>query len=118
MIEPKEWYTEGECDKLFAGLFLNGFAGDDVLAEIVPEGWSESTLRFVFHPTVDQLFFEAVEMHQNLQAFLGEDTDHAKEPEPTREKVAAEYQDRPIEVQRDVRELVGKCVWDIFSNEH
>ena len=29
MIEPKEWYTEGECDKLFAVLFPNGFAGEE-----------------------------------------------------------------------------------------
>jgi hypothetical protein len=60
MLQDAEWYTEGESDKLFAVLFPNGFAGDDVLAEIVPEGWSQLTLRFVFHPTVDRVYFEAV----------------------------------------------------------
>jgi hypothetical protein len=60
MIEPEKWYTEGECDELFAILFPNGFAGEDVLAEIAPEGWSQSALRFYFHPTVDQVNFEAV----------------------------------------------------------
>ena len=117
MLEAETWYTEGESDKLFASLFPNGFAGDDVLAEIAPEGWSQSTLRFVFHPTVDQVCFEALQTHESLKDWLGRETEHAKEPEPTREKIAAEYQDHPIQVEREVRELVGKCVWDIFSDE-
>src|SRR6266849_5202795 len=107
MIEPKEWYTEGECDKLFAVLFPNGFAGEDVLTEVAPEGWAQSTLRFVFHPTVDQVHFEAVQTHESLKDWLGRGTEHAKEPQPTRERIAAEYQERPIEVEREVRELVG-----------
>ena len=109
MLEDEKWYTEGESDKLFAALFPNGFAGEDVLAEITPEGWSQSTLRFVFHPTIDQVHFEAVQMHNNLKDLFRRETERAAEPEPTREKTAAEYQDRPIEVEREVRELVGRC---------
>ncbi len=67
MLEAEKCHTEGESDKLFAGLFPNGFAGEDVLAEIAPEGWSQSTLRFVFHPTVDQVYFEAVQTHEDLK---------------------------------------------------
>src|SRR5437867_3970142 len=66
MLENEKWYTRGESDKLFAALFPSGFAGEDVLAEIAPEGWSQSTLQFVFHPTVDQVYFEAVQMHKNV----------------------------------------------------
>src|SRR5437773_12560836 len=118
MLEAETWYTESESDKLFAALFPNGFASEDVLAEIAPEGWSQSTLRFVFHPTVDQVHLEAVQTHESLKDWLGKATEHAKEPQPTRERIAAEYQERPIEVEREVRELVGKCVWDICSDEH
>src|SRR2546425_6732523 len=118
MIEPKEWYTEGECDKLFAVLFPNGFAGEDVLAEVTPEGWSQSGLRLVFHPLLDQVYLEAVETHRNLQNWIGKDTERANEPEPTWEEIATEYQDKPIDVEREVSELVGKCLWDIFSDEH
>src|SRR5438105_2793036 len=106
MLENEKWYTEGESDKLFAALFPNGFAGEDVLAEIAPEGWSQSTLRFVFHPTVDQVYFEAVQMHKSVNDLFRRETEDAAEPEPTREKIAAEYQDRPIEVEREARELV------------
>src|SRR5438093_11817792 len=100
--EPEERFTDEECASLFAVLFPNGFAGEDVLAEIAPEGWSQSTLRFAFHPTVDQVYFEAVQMHESLKEWLGKETEHAKEPEPTQEKVAAEYEDHPIEVVREV----------------
>jgi len=51
--EAKERYTGEECLTLFACLFPKGFAGEDVLAEIAPEGWMDSTLHFVFHPTLD-----------------------------------------------------------------
>ena len=118
MIEPEKWYAEGECDELFAILFPNGFAGENVLAEIAPEGWPQSALRFIFHPTVDQVYFEAVQMHKNLQSWIRKDTERSKEPEPTWEKVAAEYRDHPVDVEREVRELVGRCSWDVFSDEH
>jgi hypothetical protein len=118
MLETEKWYTEGESDKLFAVMFPNGFASEDVLAEIAPEGWSQSRLRFVFHPTLDQAHWESVQLHRNLQSWPLRDKRRPEEPEPTLEEVAAEHQDGPIEIDREVRELVAKCVWDIFSDEH
>ena len=118
MLEAEKWYTEGESDKLFAALFPNGFAGENVLAEIATEGWPQSALRFIFHPTVDQVYFEAVQMHKNLQSWIRKDTERSTEPEPTWEKVAAEYRDHPVDVEREVRELVGRCSWDVFSDGH
>jgi hypothetical protein len=117
MAGPEERYTDTECDSLFAVLFPNGFGGEDVLAEIAPEGWPQSTLRFAFHPTLDQVHWERVQFHRNLQALPLSDKERPKEPEPTREAVAAEYQDRPIETNSEVSRLVGLCLWDIFSNE-
>jgi hypothetical protein len=98
--------------------FPNGFAGEDVLAEIAPEGWPQFALRFIFHPTVDQVYFEAVQMHKNSQSWIRKDTERSTEPEPTWEKVAAEYRDHPVDLEREVRELVGRCLWDVFSDEH
>ena len=40
------------------------------------------------------------------------------ETEPRWEKVAAEYCDHPVDVEGEVRELVGRCFWDVFSDEH
>jgi hypothetical protein len=118
MAEVDVHYTDKECEELFAGLFPDGFAGEDVLTEIAPEGWEQSMLRFVFHPTLDQVHWEAVRLHRNLQSWPRRDNKVLDDPEPTREEVAATYEDHPIEVHREVRELVGKCLWDIFSDGH
>ena len=116
--EPEERYSDEECGSLFAALFPNGFAGEDVLPEIAPEGYPQSRLRFAFHPTVDQVHWERVQVHRNLQEWPWRDKERPKEPEPTLEEVAATFEDSPVEVDREVRELVGLCLWDTFSNEN
>ena len=39
----EERHTHEERSSLFAVLFPNGFAGEDVLVEIAPEGYPQST---------------------------------------------------------------------------
>ena len=116
--EAKERYTDEECLILFACLFSKGFAGEDVLAEIVPEGWMDSTLHFVFHPTLDQVHWERVQLHRNLREWHWRSKDGAQEPEPSLEGVRATYGEGPVETEHEVRELVAMCLWDVFSNEH
>ena len=36
----------------------------------------------------------------------------------TLDKVAGTFQERPIEAERKVLELVGECLWDVFSDSH
>ena len=116
--EPKERYTDEECLTLFAGLFPQGFAGDDVLAEIAPEGWMDSTLHFVFHPTLDQVHWECAQVHRNVRNWQFHSKDGAQEPEPSLDDVRATYEDGPVETEHEVRELVAMCLWDVFSYEH
>ena len=61
-------YTEAECEADFTRLFPHGFAGQDVLDDLAPEGWGASPLVAVFHPSLDQAYAEAVQFHRNLQA--------------------------------------------------
>jgi hypothetical protein len=44
--------------------------------------------------------------------------DRLEEPESTLESIHADYQDSPVDTAREVRELVAKCLWDVFSNEN
>jgi hypothetical protein len=118
MIEPEKRYTDEECDKLFAVLFPNGFAGEDVLAEVAPEGWAQSALYLAFHPTVDQVHWERIQLHRNLQEWPLRDKDRPKQPEPTFQETAAQYKDSVIEIEREAGLLIGLCLWDVFSNEH
>jgi len=116
--ESIKHYTDAECQTLFASLFPAGFAGKDVLNEMAPEGWPDSTLHFIFHPTLEQLHWERVQLHHNLQNWPWISKDRLDEPEPTLEETRADYQDSPIDTTREVRELVAMCLWDVFSNEN
>lgn len=109
-------YTDEECEDLFAFLFPNGFSGEDVLAEIAPEGWERSTLHFVFHPTVDQVHWESVQLHRNLRQWPRRPVEVQPEPEPTLEEIRSAYQDAPLDEKRELRELVGMCLREVFSN--
>jgi hypothetical protein len=40
------------------------------------------------------------------------------QPEPTLEDVRREYEPSPINEEEEVTELVGLCLWDVFSDNH
>ncbi len=118
MREPGR-YDEAECTAIFDRLFPQGFAGEDVLRELAPDGWERSSLLAVFHPSPEQVFQERVQMHENLQSLLRHrEDDRSPSPPPTREEIERNFQPSPVDTAREVRELVGLCVWDVFSDNH
>jgi hypothetical protein len=116
--------SEAEVHALFDRLFPRGFAGQDVLDEIAPEGWEQSPLLACFHPSVERIFEERLLMHRNLKelGFLRRRRDTSatdvSSPEPTFEDVRKEYEPSPVEQDAEVTELVGLCLWDTFSDNH
>lgn len=111
-------YSDEELHAEFDRLFPHGFAGPDVLHELAPEGWENSPLRNVFHPSVDQLYEEALLFHRNLAKLRRPDDPRPRPPEPTRDEIARDHREHPIEPEAEVRELVGQCLWDVFSEGH
>ena len=111
-------YDEAECATVFDRLFPYGFSGRDVHAEIAPDGWPHSPLVAVFHPSVEQIYDESLRMHENIQSLRPRDAERPGPPSPSRAEIAAQFQPSPIETEREVRELVGMCVWDVFSDGH
>jgi hypothetical protein len=109
---------------LFDLLLPNGFAGADVLDEVAPEGWEQSPLLASFHPSVEQLFEERVMFHRNLEEWRqlgrhGEGTTALEpRPEPTLDDVRREHEPSPVNEEEEVTELVGLCLWDVFSDNH
>src|SRR5947209_19870432 len=97
--QQNERLTDTELHALFDRLFPNGFAGGDVLNELAPDGWEHSPLLACFHPSIEQRYKEAVQLHRNLEALPDvrrrpDGTEHAIEvpsPEPTLEEVRREY---------------------------
>jgi hypothetical protein len=116
--------TDRELYALFDRLFPHGFAGGDVLVEIASEGWEHSRLLACFHPSAEQLFEERVAIHSNLEEWRrlrrrreGAATLEPR-PEPTLDDVRREYEPSPVNQEEEVTELVGLCLWDIFSDNH
>ena len=57
-------------------------------------------------------------MHRNLASLRRHDDQGPRTPEPTREAIARECREHPVEPEAEVRELVGQCLWDILSDSH
>ena len=111
-------YQESECAEIFRRLFPQGIGGDDVMRELAPEGWGISPLVRVFHPTIEQVFKESQQIHRNLESLRRPDDRRPPTPEPTLQEVRKTYRDPPVEPKRELGELVGRCLWDIFSDNH
>ncbi len=118
--------SNSELVALFDSLFPHGFAGSDVLAEIAPNGWEHSPLLACFHPSIERIFEEQLQLHRNIEA-LGAllrrrgKTASAEEdarPEPTLESITREHQPTPVQQDEEVTELIGECLWDVFSDNH
>lgn len=123
--EQAERLTDAELKASFDRLFPHGFAGADVLAEIAPDGWEKSPLLACFHPSPEQVFKEQLQMHRNIESLVQirrkrepENPQLAPRPEPTLEEVRAEWEESPVDVAEEVTELVGQCLWDVFSDNH
>jgi hypothetical protein len=115
---------EAELHALFDRLFPRGFAGQDVLHEIAPNGWEQSPLLACLHPSIERIFEERLLMHRNLEELRrlrrrrdGRMVDESS-PEPTLEDVRKDYEPSPVQQDDEVTELVGLCLWDVFSDNH
>ncbi len=111
-------FSEADLEAEFDRLFPQGFAGPDVLQELAPAGWENSPLLAVFHPSLAQSHEETLRLHRNVCALRGPNDPHPLPPEPTFDEVARDFRERPVETVREVRELVGQCLWDLFSDGH
>ena len=116
--DPSKQFTDAECEAVFAQLFPTGCAGDDVLREIAPEGWEQSPLLAVFHPSIDQVYRERVQVHENFESLPCRDKNAPIKPASTREAVAREFRETPVQLPDELRDLVAHCLWDVFSDNH
>jgi hypothetical protein len=111
-------YSEMELEAEFDRLFPQGFAGADVVLELAPDGWENAPLLAVFHPSAKQVCEESLRSHHNLLRLRKPDNKRPVPPEPTLDEVAGAFREHPVETTLEVRELVGQCLWDVFSDSH
>jgi hypothetical protein len=81
-----------------------------------------SPLLACFHQSVQQLFEERRMLHRNLEEWRqlagrrrGEPAVQSR-PEPTLEDVRRAYEPSPVNEEEELTELVGLCLWDVFSD--
>jgi hypothetical protein len=118
--------TDTELYAFFDRLFPHGFAGSDVLAEIAPDGWEQSPLLACFHPPVECVFEERLRMHRNIEELRRlriskrglTGPEDLSAPAPTLEDVRREYEPTPVKPHEEIIELMGTCLWDVFSDNH
>lgn len=110
--------TEAQCWELFSQLFPHGLADASLLRELAPEGWERSPLARLFHPTPEQLYQEAVRIHANIQGFFAHSGLRREDPPPSLEEVRSSYRQEPIRPGEESADLLGRCLWDIFSDGH
>ena len=114
------------CTRCSTGYFRRGSPGADVRAEVAPNGWDQSPLVACFHPSVERVFEERLQFRQNVAALRvagSRRTDQAQveteaSPAPTLEEVQREYEPKPVRADAELIELVGLCLWDVFSDNH
>jgi len=109
--------TEKESTRFLEELFPSGLAGSDIKKELVPEGWENSPLKAAFHPSPEQQFEEYIRMSRNLKNLTGKQKSGSKdEEEPDFEEFCKNLKDHPIQPEQELRELMGLCLWDVFSD--
>lgn len=127
MRSTKEELSPEEAFSFLHTLFPGGLKNPAPAAELCPEGWVNSPLHLAFHPTPDQRYQEHIKMCKNLNRFRrigakrrGED--FKPEPTPTFEEFQKSLDDRENPPNNDpadeLAELIGLCLWDIFSDNH
>src|SRR5258708_11745541 len=94
-------FSDDELVAVFDALFRQGFAGEDAMAELAPDGWEKSPLLAVFHPSLEQVYEETARVHLNSLKLRKPDDETPAPPEPAREEVAAGFQATPVDPTRE-----------------
>ena len=125
-MENQNRLTDVAAHALLDRLFPLGVAGPDVLAELAPAGWDQSPLLACFHPSTDQRREESRQFERNLRRLRAlmsrrtgtEGAEIAPSAEVTFDANTSQHESTPVRPTEEVTELIGMCLWDVFSDNH
>lgn len=104
--------------QVLAQLFPAGLGDAALRGELAPEGWEASPLLRVFHPSVGQCYAEALAFHANLEQIVPRTRRAHPVPPPSLEETQPEYREEPVQPRAECADLLGLCLWDVFSDGH
>jgi len=131
-------FTDSECLDFLLSLFPGGVKDAAVISELCPDGWERSPLFACFHPGPQRCYEEHLAFRQNMRWMAslwkkksdeaGAGNNEAKpEDEGERDLSFEEYLAENPPTDPDISdadrinepaELIGLCLWDIFSDNH
>ncbi|MCA0234423.1 MAG: hypothetical protein LCH91_28465 [Bacteroidetes bacterium] len=114
-METSTQATEQACQELLKYLTDSS---EQLMTAIAPNGWQNSPYKFIFHPTAQQVYEKSLRIHENLKAWMTQAGKALDAPVLTDiEKELAE-DPKPIKPYEEFLEVLGSCLWCIFSNNH
>jgi len=114
-----ERLTEPQCWALFERLFPQGLKDYAIVKVLAPEGWDQSPLRLISHPTTEQAYEESLRIRENLKKLLRKESASPEgEPPLTLDAVRRDMIDRASNPLEECADLLGCCLWDVFSDNH
>ena len=129
-MNPNE-LNEKEAFTFLESLFPGGLKDPALIAELCPDGWEKSPLFAAYHPAPEVIYQEHLRFSRSLKRLFSwkqRKGDQApppppEEPEPTFEEFLAKHPPEkktvtPESAIHEPAELLGLCLWDIFSDNH
>lgn len=123
--------SETEAYAFLACLFPHGLKDAALIAELCPNGWERSPFFACYHPAPEVRYQEFLCVSRNLKNLFsikrkGAENDQPilpEEPEPTFEQFLTKHPPEktsvtPESALHEPAELLGLCLWDIFSDNH
>ncbi|PSQ79427.1 MAG: hypothetical protein BRD37_00015 [Bacteroidetes bacterium QH_8_67_23] len=116
MPRSDAWLDRDACIALFEQFMPP--TTDALLEQIAPEGWAESPLVRLRHPTPEQRYQEALEAYRQPPPFWVEEDEEEKGDPPRREDFREDDDEKPVRPKQEVLEVLGDGLWDVFSDNN
>jgi len=109
--------SEEQSWNLLTQLFPSGLEDSALIQELAPEGWEGSPLRRVFHPTVDQMYAEAVRIHANIQKLLPAGARAHETAPPSFDEIRRQYREDMWDDTRGRQALEGPGIGETTDSD-
>ncbi|MDQ6762141.1 MAG: hypothetical protein M3015_05885 [Bacteroidota bacterium] len=108
--------SENICETLLIELFQSI---PELLQTIAPDGFVNSPLTLIFHPTPEQQYKEYCRMSENIAGLRKAMKSQADSNSVVSfEEFIKDVKAKPVDAQYEIVSIFGDCIWEIFSNNH
>lgn len=105
--------SKAECTALLSKIFL---PPDALISKFAPDSWERSSLFVAKYPSPQERYERNLQMHRNIES-LAKKAGRSL-PEPRLE----DFENEPLPISEspleDLLDLLGDCVWSVFSENH